>query len=181
MAQSLKDKNDIIQQNYMKYSQAIFARCFVVVQDTCLAEDCMQETFARYNKCFYTIPKEANIIAWLNVTATYVCREYLRKDKFESVGISEDLKEKLERVDDLQTQSGLVLSEDIFHKCEEDEMFYKSLTPQYQQLYDLYFRMDMKIADVAHEMGCSEGSVKMRIKRLKKMGEKYFSQKNKKF
>ncbi len=177
MAKSLKDKNDIIRQNYMKYSQAIFARCFVVMQDTCLAEDCMQETFARYSKCFHTISKEIDTIAWLNVTATYICREYLRKDKFESVGMSADVKEKLERIDDLQTQSGLVLSEDIFYECEEDEAFYKSLAPQYQQLYDLYFRMDMKIADVAQVMGCSEGSVKMRIKRLKKMGEKYFSQK----
>ncbi len=181
MAKSLKDKNDIIRQNYMKYSQAIFARCFVVMQDACLAEDCMQETFARYSKCFHTISKEIDTIAWLNVTATYICREYLRKDKFESVGMSADVKEKLERIDDLQTQSGLVLSEDIFYECEEDEAFYKSLAPQYQQLYDLYFRMDMKIADVAQVMGCSEGSVKMRIKRLKKMGEKYFSQKNKNF
>lgn len=176
---SVKEKNDIIEQNYIKYSQMVFSRCYAVLQNHSLAEDCMQETFARYSKCYDGLSEDVNVPGWLNRTAVFVSRECLRRDKFESVDGYEDIKEKLELYEDYQDQAGLITSAEMDTECEEDEEFYKSLPPQYQRLYDLRFRMDMKLADVARVMECTEGSVKMRLKRLMKMGKKYFSQKNK--
>lgn len=175
---SMQERNDKIIYLYTQYAKTIFNRCFVLVHNYDLAEDCMQETFARLSKSYDAIADKSNIVGWLMNTAVYVCREAVRKNSSETAYLS-NLKEQMEQ-DQKKGVSADASPEFPFEVLEEAE-FYQSLSPEYQLIYDLRFRRDMRIADVAKEMGCSVGAAKMRIKRLLKCAEKYFMKKTNKF
>lgn len=170
---SNRDRNDAIIYLYTRYAKTVFGRCFVLLHDYDLAEDCMQEAFARLNKCYENIESE-NIVGWLMNTSIYVCREAIRKRSVEKAYVANLSEERKSDGDDAASEVTVQCS--LFELLEEED-FIKSLTPEDRAVYDLRFRKDMKIADVAGVLGCSVPAAKMRIKRLLKHAEKYFMKK----
>lgn len=168
-----QDRDEAIIYLYTKYSKTVFGRCFVLVRDYSLAEDCMQETFARLNKSYDSLD-DINVIGWLMNTSVYVCREVMRKRAREGACVAEISQEIKPDGDEEFRETPDKGS--LFELLEEEE-FRQSLSPNDRKVYDLRFRKDMKIADVAAALGCTVPAAKMRIKRLLKHAEKYFMKK----
>lgn len=166
-------RNEALVYLYTKYAGAVFGRCIVLVHDYSLAEDCMQETFVRLYKRYDEIEK-GNLSAWLMRTLVYVCRDAVKKRSAE-----EDCAVELNRRTGLEIEKGFSEPQTrlpIFSALEENE-FLGRLSLEEKQIYDMRFCKDMKIADIADELGCSTAAAKMRLKRFLRRAEKYFTEK----
>ena len=141
-----------------KYYPMILRYCHLHIKDAGYAEDCTQETFARF---FQTLPqyqhygKTAN---YLYVIACHLCRDHRKKKKEVPMeALPEQAVCQMEALD---------MSMDV-------DMALEKLPYELREVTILYFFQEVKQKEIAKILGIGLPLVKYRIRRAKELLEQY--------
>ena len=159
----------------LKYRDIMYKEAYSLLEDSHLAEDAVADTFlslASYFDKFVRIP-EYEQLAYLRVCVRNQAYRYLKKykkiSKFEFSG---------EDVDEIS------LEEDpVFDEVNRNEMVkaaaeaLNSMPDIYRDVLHMRYVEDLKISEIARLMKCSEGTIKARISRAKKLFFKTYKEK----
>jgi len=119
------------------------------------AQDLVQETFVQALKSVHRFRGDSAIYTWLHGILLNLCRRHLRKQKRLVFGEEPLLKETIEpRPADESDRdfcaAGLALA-------------LRSLSPQHREVIVLRYYENLKIEEIARQIGASKGTVKSRL------------------
>lgn len=147
---------------YRQYSPAIFTYLSQRAPGIEDAEDILVEVFlaALENAQFSTLPEKAQL-AWLwRVARNKIVDAYRRSQRHESQSVLPDTLE--ESISDPEDPEHLTLQQEEYEILQGH---LKSLSEQQQKVLLLRFGQDMRCAEIAAQMGKSEGAIKVMLSR----------------
>lgn len=141
---------------YESYSGKILKLCLGYTADYALAQDLMQETFARAWESLARFRGEAKASTWLYRIAVNTCLSHLRSPKNKSNNeLSEKiLEEKADEQSDIENQVQL-LYKCINQLAETDRLIISMVLE------------DLPYGEIAETVGISEGNLRVKIHRIK--------------
>lgn len=139
-----------------KYYQSILNYCYVQLNNnTQAAEDCTQEVFLKLFEKWKRINKEYSIRAWLYKTATYVIKNYMRKNKVNT----ENLDDFVEIIDTNEMNKEAMVSDfsELIASLSDDE----------QEFIKQYYIKEITAKELAKSLSVSEEVIFKRASRIK--------------
>lgn len=137
-----------------RYQGAVFAAAFSVSGNAHDAEDIVQETFLQYHQHEGQFESEAHIRAWLLRVAVNKSKNLLKAFWRRNTVTLEDYMETLT----FETEQ----SENLFAEV-------MRLPAKYRVVIHLFYYEDYSVKEIAEITGASEGNVKVRLTRGRKL------------
>ncbi len=166
------ETKDELALSYAEFGVRIYNYLRRLTQDAALAEELTQDTFFRALEHLQTFRSEGSMSNWLYRIATNLLRDYLRTHKGrnllswdEGEGAAEPA--LLTRIPDPAPSLPQVLHQQAVMKCVRDCM--AALPVPYRAALLLYALEGKSVEDTAMILGCSKGTVKVRLHRARQL------------
>lgn len=140
------------------YSKVLLGTAYLMTRDTGLAEDAVQEALVRAWRGLPSFRPDGSFKAWLLRILTNQVNQQLRKKRLptvpleEAVGASEDpgrLEDEAIRNEQKRHINGAL----------------DRLGPRHKEVVVLKYYADLTVPEIAHALGCRQGTVKSRLHR----------------
>ncbi len=149
---------------YRKYAPMVFRRCKFLLKDESKAKDAMQDVFVRILE---NETKLSNVCASLFfTTATRICLNQIRSDKYRNSLQIESLAEFLE--DDFSRKQ-----EELINVSQLLDLIFSNRDSKDREIAILYYVDDFTLEETAQKMKMSVSGIRKRLKLLKKFATKY--------
>ena len=155
---------------YERYSTALINYFFRMLwRDREKAEDFMQELFTKLIHKPHLYNPERKFKTWMYSIANNMCKnEYrrmeVRRNTSNGLGDREDIKDRTELSDKL-------VDRELFNEKLDEELL--ELSDNHRTVFELRYREDLSIKEIAEILECSEGTIKSRLfYTIKKLSEK---------
>jgi RNA polymerase sigma factor (sigma-70 family) len=150
------NKKQLFTELYYNYSAKILKLCLGYTADHALAQDLVQETFARAWESIDKFRGESKASTWLYRIAVNTCLGHLRSPKNKNnSGLSEKiLDEKAEEKSDIENQVQLLYK--CINQLAETDRIIISMVLE-----------DLPYAEIAETIGITEGNLRVKIHRIK--------------
>ena len=138
------------------FADDITKMCVVWTHNVDAAKDCFQNTFLKLYQTDKEFSSEKHIKLWLLKVAKNECNDYHRLFWNKKVELKEDIEQNY--------------SETFGYDDETKELVsaLQKLPQKYSSVITLYYYEGYKIAEISKILGCSENTVKSRLKRARK-------------
>lgn len=156
---------------YQLYYKAMYNTCLRMLNDTCEAEDVMQDAFLQ---AFSNIDKykgEVSFGAWLKKIVVNKSLDYLRKKKIDTYEINE-------QVVGFTDENDMDNTEDVNKKVEEIKKAISKLPDKYRTLITLYLLEGYDQKEISQLLNISYESVRTGYSRAKKKLQELLKNKN---
>lgn len=140
------------------YGDRVLKVCFLILRDSSLAEDAVQEVFVRVYKNIKKFRGQSSLYTWIYRIAVNKCRDIL-KGKNENPSLDEGL----EIESDVDVEEEVLCNTD--NEKIRDAVF--SLSPRYREIVILFYFEELMIKDICEILGETEGTVKSRLHRAR--------------
>ena len=139
---------------FRRYADRVYASAFSITRDPTDADDATQDTFLRYHTRNDEFESEAHLKAWLLRVAINRAKDLSGSFWRRNTTALEDYMETLE-----------------FEAPEDSELFraVMALPEKYRVVIHLHYYEDMSVREIARVLMTTEGAVKMRLSRGRKM------------
>lgn len=144
----------VIESFVQKYYPRILRYCYLHIRDSSIAEDLVQETFARFFRTLHQYQHYGKVANYLYVIAGNLCRDYYRRPEELPMG-------ELPEPPDLRMDS-LDLRMDV-------HMALDRLPQELKEVTVLYFFQEVRQKEIARILGIGLPLVKYRMKRAKEL------------
>lgn len=134
--------------------------CYTYTKDWQMAEDLTQETFLRFYAAREKFRHEADVKTYLYRIAVNRCKTYLASWRYKQTQLIE-LGQKLIAKEDVALQ--------VEQKEESMRLYEKiqKLPVKYREVLVFYHYLDWTTAQIAELFGCSENTIKTRLRRAR--------------
>ena len=133
------------------------------------AEDFMQELFTKLIHKPHLYNPERKFKTWLYSIANNMCKNEYRRMQVRK-NTSNGLDERVD-ISDGQVLSDRIVDREIFNEKLNEELL--ELSENHRAVFELRYREDMSIKEIADVMECSEGTIKSRLfYTIKKLSDK---------
>ncbi len=170
MAQVADGESRAFSELYDRYSGPLINYFYRMLwRDREKAEDFMQELFTKLIHKPHLYNPERKFKTWLYSIANNMCKnEYRRMEVRKNT--SNGLDERVDVSDD-RVLSDKVVDREIFNEKLNEELL--TLSENHRTVFELRYKEDMSIKEIADIMECSEGTIKSRLfYTIKKLSEK---------
>ena len=164
--QIAKGNNEALEKLYNTYKTSVFRVALVILQESFLAEDAVQETFLKIRQNAGTFRYGANEKGWVLAIARNVAIDIYNRRKRELL---------LERPrDELGKNDSMDQSDDISHDGNEGFLqLIQPLNDLDKQIVSLYLIGELKHREIAQILEMNVGTVKKRYERaIKRIAQK---------
>ena len=144
---------------YRQDENAIFGFIMKLIPNFSVAEDIMQEALIVMWEKFDTFQEGTSFLAWAKQIARYKVINFIRKDKNSgAVHFSEDLTDKIVEMDD--EISSYETYYESMHRCVD------KLKESNREIVHLRYIKNMKVKDIAKQMGLSSNALSKKMARI---------------
>lgn len=154
---------EVFRRLYIDHYQGLCARAFLIVKDQDMAEDIVQDLFAKLwqSKSSYHYIQQPE--AYLNQALRNACFDYLKKNK--SIQTTDDFESSVSDIDLFEMVSKKEIMGQLHVAMQE-------LPEQCRKIFDLVYLQGKKYQEAAEQMQVSINTVKTQLKRgLSKLRE----------
>lgn len=148
---------------YYQYYERVRKLIFTIIRDEWVADDIIQETFARIQKNFNQLKDPAKISAWIFRIAYNLCQDHFRRQKNSATTVNQI---------EAQTE---IFTEPLFHKqleqhqmgeCVQDEM--NRLPESLRTVLVMFDVLEFSQKEIAEILDITLQNVKVRLHRARK-------------
>ncbi|NLB90264.1 MAG: sigma-70 family RNA polymerase sigma factor [Clostridiales bacterium] len=135
------------------YGTQLLRLCYLLLNNSALAEDALQDTFLKAYQKLHTFKGESSEKTWLTRIAVNTCKDYRRSAWFRRVDLSTPLRE--------------IKHEEHWDSLDDDTVAktIQSLCAKYREPILLYYYQNMSIHEISKILSISQNTVKTRLKR----------------
>lgn len=150
------------------HGTSLLRLCYLLLQDSSLAEDALQDTFLKAYLKFHTFRGESSEKTWLTQIAVNTCKGYRRSSWFRRVDLSK-------QINDIKDEGQADhLPDDTVTSA------VKTLPIKYRTPILLYYYQNFSIDEIAKALSLPQNTIKTRLKRgralLKPLLEQLYEQ-----
>ncbi len=149
---------DAFEQFFNRYSTPVFRTAYGLTGDRQLAEEILQDTFARAYEHRASLRREVSPLPWLQRVALNICYTRLRPRRLRWEPISHAVVALLRDLSDEPTEH--------VERSELREIVragIAALPPKQQRVVALYYLHELSIDETAEQLGIRPGTVKSRL------------------
>jgi RNA polymerase sigma-70 factor (ECF subfamily) len=170
MAKVAKGEGAAFSELYDRYSTPLINYFYRMLwRDREKAEDFMQELFTKLIHKPHLYNPERRFKTWLYSIANNMCKNEYRRMQVRK-NTSNGLDERID-VGDGQVLSDRIVDRGIFNEKLNEALL--ALSESHRAVFELRYREDMSIKEIADVMECSEGTIKSRLfYTIKKLSDK---------
>lgn len=153
---------------FYMYKEKVYRIAKSILHDEGYAEDVTQEVFIIVYKKIYTLKNVEKFDTWLYRIVVNSCNSHFRKNKLSVMSQIEELSEVIPDDHCLQPEERVIQSE--INK--DITQLVMQLSEKLRNCVILFYFSDCSIAEISEILECSEGTVKSRLFKAKKIIER---------
>lgn len=145
---------------YERHKKALYGFFYKMNRSSTLSEDLVQIVFAKILQSKHTFVGDGKFITWMFHIARNVITDHYRKNKHAHLHVVEEQGEHVATGHDAESQ---------FESDQTIEQLFVAmdlLSKEKKELLMMSRFENLKYQDIGHIIGCSEGAVKMKIRRI---------------
>ncbi|MDE6687650.1 MAG: RNA polymerase sigma factor, partial [Lachnospiraceae bacterium] len=164
---------------YKQTNQMVYFTCFGLLKSEADAADQMQETYATAFQKLDKLDDPEKFPGWINRIAINKCKDFLIQQKrWLSLSEEKDISEELPETEEDFLPEEYLMRQDMREIVQK--IMQKELSDVQYRTVLLYYYDGLSLSEIAEWMDCSEGTVKSRLHKAKKLiktGVQKYSQK----
>ncbi|MCX7553979.1 RNA polymerase sigma factor [Marinicella sp. S1101] len=144
---------------YERHKKALFGFYYKMTRSTQLSEDLVQTVFIKILKSKHTFVGDGKFITWMFHIARNALHDHYRKNKHAHMHVVED------QVNELVSDENLAAQHEADENIERLFTAIDLLATEKKELLIMSRFEQLKYKEIGEILGCSEGAVKMKIRR----------------